>query len=79
MYGPYNIASYALLTHMVANFCDLEPGELVISSADTHIYANNIVDVRDLIRRTPGKPKKLFIKNQPKIFGDYTFGDFELI
>lgn len=77
--GPYNIASYALLTNMVASFCNLKPGELIISSADTHIYENNIVDARNLIRNIPSNPSKLLIRRRPETFDDFKFEDFDIL
>jgi thymidylate synthase len=48
---PFNIASYALLTHMIAQVCDLKVGELVISTGDTHIYSNHIEQVKEQLSR----------------------------
>ena len=52
---PYNIASYALLTYMIAHLTNLTPGELIISLGDAHIYNNQIPGVEEQLTRTPGK------------------------
>lgn len=77
--GPYNVASYALLTYMVANYCDLELGELIISSADTHIYETDSVDAKDLVKNFTDSSNRLTIKRKPATFAEYKFEDFELI
>ena len=52
---PFNIASYALLTMMVAQVCDLEPGEFVHTLGDAHIYSNHFEQVQTQLARTPGE------------------------
>ena len=75
---PFNIASYALLTMMVAQVCDLKPGEFVHSFGDTHIYANHFEQVRlQLTRETRPLPKMRINPDKNDIF-DFVFEDFEL-
>lgn len=74
---PFNIASYSLLTIMIANECGLAVGEFVHSIGDCHIYENHLDQVNIQLSRTPKKLPKLKIKNKKSIF-DYKFEDFEL-
>lgn len=75
---PYNTASLALLTLMLAQQCDLEPGEIVISTGDSHIYSNHIEQVREQLGRAPRTLPQLRILRHPKSIYDYRFEDFEL-
>ena len=73
---PFNIASYALLLHMVAQDCNLEPGFFVHTFGDTHIYCNHIEGVKEQLSRTPGPRPKIEIAKKP-IF-DLKFDDIVL-
>jgi thymidylate synthase len=75
---PYNIASVSLLTHMLAQQCDMQLGEVVISIGDLHIYNNHIEQVDLQLTRTPKKLPNLNILTKPKDIFSYKFEDFEL-
>ncbi|TSE31649.1 thymidylate synthase [Tepidimonas charontis] len=74
---PFNIASYALLTHMVAQQCDLQPGEFIWTGGDCHIYDNHVEQVRLQLSRAPYPYPQLHIRRRPPTLFDYEFDDFE--
>ena len=76
---PFNIASYALLTMMVAQVCGLEPGEFVHTLGDAHIYLNHLEQVRTQIQREPYALPKMKINPDVKNINDFKYEDFELI
>lgn len=71
---PFNIASYSLLTHMVAKECDLDVGQFVWTGGDCHIYNNHIDQVKEQLSRKPKKLPVLFLNDVNSIF-NYTFND----
>jgi thymidylate synthase len=75
----FNIAQYALLTHLVAQQCDLAPGDFIWTGGDCHIYLNQIDGVREQLAREPRPLPKLVIKRKPDSVFDYRFEDFEII
>lgn len=76
---PYNIASLSLLTHMLAQQCDLEAHEIVVSIGDSHIYSNHNEQVEEQLSREPKALPKLKINRKPGSIFDYKFEDFEII
>ena len=76
---PYNIASLALLTHMLAQQCDLEAHEIVVSIGDSHIYSNHKEQVEEQLSREPKELPQLKINRKPDSIFDYKFEDFEII
>lgn len=75
---PYNIASLALLTHMLAQQCDLVPHEIIVSIGDLHAYSNHMSQIRTQLAREPRALPRLVIGRKPKSIYDYTFNDFEI-
>ncbi|MDY4163267.1 MAG: thymidylate synthase [Sutterella sp.] len=73
---PFNIASYALLTHMVAQQADLMPGDFVWTGGDCHLYDNHIEQVKLQLSREPRPYPKLVIQRRPESIFDYRFEDF---
>ncbi len=76
---PFNIASYALLLHMMAQQTDLQPGELVWTGGDCHLYLNHLEQAQQQLAREPLPLPRLVIKRKPETLFDYRYDDFELV
>lgn len=76
---PFNIASYALLTHMIAQVCDLDVGELIISTGDTHIYTNHVDQVKEQLSREEYPLPTLKLNTDIKDIDNFTMDDIVLI
>lgn len=77
--NPYNTASLAFLTHMLAQQCDLDVGEIILSIGDAHIYSNHFDQVATQLARMPGTLPQLKIHRKPASIFDYRFEDFEIV
>lgn len=75
---PFNIASYALLTHMVAQQCNLQVGDFIWTGGDCHLYSNHLDQVQLQLSREPRPYPKLHIKRKPGSLFDYEYEDFEI-
>ena len=76
---PYNTAALALLTHMLAQQCDLIPHEIIVTTGDTHAYSNHMEQIETQLSRTPRALPTLSIKRKPDSIYDYRFEDFEIV
>jgi thymidylate synthase len=75
---PFNIASYALLTHLIAAISGLKPGEFVHTLGDAHLYANHFDQAREQLKRTPTALPQLVIKRVPASIDEFEYDDFEI-
>ncbi len=76
---PFNIASYSLLVHMIAQQCNLNVGDFVWTGGDTHLYSNHMEQTHLQLSRDPKPLPKLVIKRKPPTIFDYEFEDFEIV
>jgi thymidylate synthase len=76
---PFNIASYALLAHMFAQQCDLEPGELIWTGGDCHLYLNHLEQADLQLGREPLALPQLRLRRRPPSIFEYDYEDFEFV
>jgi thymidylate synthase len=76
---PFNIASYAMLTHMFAEQCDLQVGDFVWTGGDCHLYLNHLEQADEQLSRTPYPAPKLHIRRRPPSIFEYEYEDFEVL
>jgi len=77
--NPYNTCSLALFTHMIAQQCDLDVGEIILSIGDCHLYSNHEAQAKIQLARTPKALPQLHFKRKPASIFDYQYDDFEII
>jgi thymidylate synthase len=75
---PFNVASYSLLTCLIAHSCGLKPGDFIHSMGDTHIYTDHVPELNIQLLREPKPFPKLIITSEPKNIDEYTFSDFSI-
>lgn len=76
---PFNIASYSLLTHMIAQVCDLQVGEFIHALGDAHIYSNHVNQVKEQLTRAPLPPPTLWLNPDIKDITKFTMNDIKLV
>ncbi|KAJ8023512.1 Thymidylate synthase [Holothuria leucospilota] len=76
---PFNIASYALLTYMIAHITGLKPGDFIHTLGDAHVYMNHLEPLKQQLERIPRPFPKLVIKRKVESIDDFTFEDFEIV
>ena len=76
---PFNISSYSLLTYMMAQVCDLEPGEFVWTGGDCHLYLNHLEQAREQIGRVPLELPTLILDPNVKSIDDFSFESIEIV
>jgi thymidylate synthase len=76
---PFNIASYALFTHMIAQVCNLEVSELIITIGDAHIYENHVEQVKEQLARKPIELPTLRLNSNINIITNFEMEDIELV
>jgi thymidylate synthase len=75
---PFNIASYALLTHMIAHVTGLKPGEFIHTFGDAHLYSNHLEQAREQLNRQPLALPRLIIKRDVRSIDEFCFEDFDI-